>query len=348
MTGKPYSSVREMARKFEGLAKEVSNTTPTTTTISNTKEERRKLAYQKRPSKPVKPLPDRASGSSSTSSTIKTDEEEDVDDDDDDDDLLFDKLITDINIVVNDTSSSTMPFENYYNEDYSNMENIYEEVLYDTVATDLPPGQRVVEELLERERSYVRNLTKGIMNYMMAPDDPDRPSQADRAHIFGNIIVIRNFHQNTFLPSLESSASDIEKMCNCICNYIEQGYLYSYIEYAINRKRAKMLYDQNQVYFRRRAAEVDDPLGIEAAFLLQPIQRLPRYQLLLYQLIQQLGARLSNDEHDNVKAKIAACCLAEKHIQRLLDRMNESMTISDIVEFQTVSRARSEYFIYLN
>lgn len=337
-----------MARKFEGLADEVSKK-------DTTKDERRELAYQRRPKKPVKSQPQQreSAGSSSSSSIIRTDDEHEYDDDDDD--LLFDKLITDINIVCRHSATSLLlsEYTSTENEDLYSNEHIYDEVAYHAISEpsstspidsnhQQQPGQRVIDELLERERSYLLNLTNGITNYMMAPDAPDRPIEAERAHIFSNIAVIRNFHQNTFLPGLERSAHDVERLCNCICEYIELGYFYSYIEYAINRKRAKMLCDQHRMYFRRRAAEVDDPLGIEAAFLLQPIQRLPRYRLLLYQLIQQLGVRLSNDEHGNIKAKIAACCRAEKHIQRLLDRMNDSMIISDIIEFQTVSVAYAE------
>lgn len=69
-----------------------------------------------------------------------------------------------------------------------------------------------------------------------------------------------------------------------------------------------------------------DKLGINS-FLVQPIQRLPKYQLLLHQLIKELGKTL---DEDGVKDKIAACCRAEKHIQRLLDRVNDSMSINDI------------------
>lgn len=131
----------------------------------------------------------------------------------------------------------------------------------------------------------------------------------------------------------------------------QDGYFYSYIEYAINRKRSELLCDQHQTYFRRRRAEVGDALGLEN-FLIQPIQRLPKYQLLLYQMIRHLGMRLSHEDDDDtgdpaaadgsgtrtsdsVKWQIAACCRAEKHIQRLLDRLNASMTIADITDFHT-------------
>lgn len=68
-----------------------------------------------------------------------------------------------------------------------------------------------------------------------------------------------------------------------------------------------------------------DRLGINS-FLLQPIQRLPRYQMLLNEIIKDLSKDLEN----TTKQAIAACCKAEKNVQRLLDLVNESMSINDI------------------
>lgn len=325
------ANVRDMARKFEGLFKEL-HINSVDRKDSTSREAERMLAYRQRHKKPTKSHSER--GSSSSTGTTTAD-----DDDNDDDDLLFDKLITDVNIVVNQsTPSSMLLFGSSVDEKVSvSLESPETTIVLDSI------GHRVIEELLTVERSYLRNLTDGITNYMMAPYAHDRPGSADLAHIFANIIVIRNFHENTFLPALESNANDVEQLCNCFCQFIDAGYFYSYIEYAINRKRAKALCDQNQTYFRRRAAEVGDRLGLESAFLMMPIQRLPRYQLLLFELIKQLGVWLSSDEHDGITAKIAACCRAEKCIQRLLDRMNDSMMISDIVEFQSVSRTEEKY-----
>jgi hypothetical protein len=74
-----------------------------------------------------------------------------------------------------------------------------------------------------------------------------------------------------------------------------------------------------------------DRLGINS-FLLQPIQRLPRYQLLLNEIIKDLTKDL-----ENCKQAIAACCVAEKNIQRLLDTVNESMSINDVRNCYDVS-----------
>lgn len=102
--------------------------------------------------------------------------------------------------------------------------------------------------------------------------------------------------------------------------------------YAINGKRSEYLCQLNKQFFQDRQNEMDDRLGINS-FLVQPIQRLPKYRLLLSELIKEFGKQL----HENgVKIIIAACCRAEKHIQRLLDRVNSSMSINEIVDCNEV------------
>lgn len=71
---------------------------------------------------------------------------------------------------------------------------------------------------------------------------------------------------------------------------------------------------------------MDDSLGI-GSFLMQPIQRLPKYQLLLHQLIKELGKEVTAV---GVEEKLRVCVRAEKEVQRLLDRVNSSMIINDI------------------
>ena len=49
--------------------------------------------------------------------------------------------------------------------------------------------------------------------------------------------------------------------------------------------------------------------------------------MLLMEVIKELGNTL-----ESVKDQIAACCIAEKNMQRLLDTVNESMSINDLHE----------------
>lgn len=79
-------------------------------------------------------------------------------------------------------------------------------------------------------------------------------------------------------------------------------------------------------------------MGVNS-FLVQPIQRLPKYKLLLTQLISELAKNL---EQEGIKMQIAACCRAEKTLQRLLDTVNESMNINDILECNDVSEEHAQ------
>lgn len=87
---------------------------------------------------------------------------------------------------------------------------------------------------------------------------------------------------------------------------------------------------EQSAYFRQIQDEIGDKLGVNS-FLVQPIQRLPKYRLLLGQLFSELGKRFGPHD-DSIKNELGACCLAEKRIQRLLRLLDGSVEISDIVD----------------
>lgn len=117
----------------------------------------------------------------------------------------------------------------------------------------------------------------------------------------------------------------------------QKDFFYVYILYAINRQKSEKICDVHRDYFKEIQNEATDKLGVNS-FLVQPIQRLPKYKLLLGQLFSQLGKRISVHD-DSTKNEIAACCLADKRLQRLLDTVNGSMNINDIVGCNEVSVA---------
>lgn len=104
--------------------------------------------------------------------------------------------------------------------------------------------------------------------------------------------------------------------------------------YYINRKRSEDLcqLNENKIFFKNRQNEIKDKLGLNS-FLLTPVQRLPKYGLLLGQLIKEFTKQLNQD---GVKKKIAACCRADKQVQRLLERVNTSMQINEIIDCNEV------------
>lgn len=76
---------------------------------------------------------------------------------------------------------------------------------------------------------------------------------------------------------------------------------------------------------------MDDKLGLNS-FLLQPIQRLPRYKLLLAEINKEILKQLEDTLLESVKDEIGILCKAEKRLERFIDIVNEAMSINDIQE----------------
>lgn len=70
------------------------------------------------------------------------------------------------------------------------------------------PGrlQLVLAEMVATEREYVRALDYTMENYFPELDRPDVPQglRGQRAHLFGNLEKLRDFHCHFFLRELEA------------------------------------------------------------------------------------------------------------------------------------------------
>lgn len=110
----------------------------------------------------------------------------------------------------------------------------------------------------------------------------------------------------------------------------QNDYFYIYVLYAINRPKSERICTENRSYFKKIQDEIGDKLGVNS-FLVQPIQRLPKYHVLLDHLFKELGKRIGEHD-DSIKHELGACCLACKQMQRLLETVDGSMNINEIVD----------------
>lgn len=115
------------------------------------------------------------------------------------------------------------------------------------------------------------------------------------------------------LPKLLRCGMSPQKVAATFINYVESNQFDIYIYYGINMKKSERVCMENDYFFKQIQK---DRLGIRS-FLLEPIQRLPRYQMLLAEMSKDLMQDL-----DENKDTIAACCRAEKKVQKLLDTVN--------------------------
>ncbi|XP_029937725.1 pleckstrin homology domain-containing family G member 3 isoform X2 [Myripristis murdjan] len=147
---------------------------------------------------------------------------------------------------------------------------------------------RVVMEIIETERTYVRDLRSIVEDYLAHIIDmgslPIRPEQV--CALFGNIEDIYEFNSE-LLQSLDMCENDPVAVARCFVDKSE--YFEIYTQYCTNYPnsvaaltdcmRSKTL----AKFFRERQASLKRSLPL-GSYLLKPVQRILKYHLLLQEI----------------------------------------------------------------
>ncbi|XP_017461869.1 PREDICTED: rho guanine nucleotide exchange factor 25-like, partial [Rhagoletis zephyria] len=201
-----------------------------------------------------------------------------------------------------------------------------EAVLRDKSSQHIKP---ILDELIKTEETYVENLRIGLENYgnIFARKDLPIGLRGKKYVLLGNIGQIYEFHLEEFLPMLHANRRDLKRIFDEFQHYIDKNLFYCYVIFTMNKQRSLKLCDTYKNYFKRIQNELDDKLGINS-FLVQPIQRMARYPLLLQQFITTLFKHRDFE----IKPLLESCCRLEKKMRTLLTTTNESEVINDIIE----------------
>ncbi|RZF49087.1 hypothetical protein LSTR_LSTR008373 [Laodelphax striatellus] len=151
----------------------------------------------------------------------------------------------------------------------------------------------VLTELLETERIYVSELGSILKGYKSAMSSDDMrlllpPGLEEKSDIlFGNLDEIYKFHGEVFLQDLENCISTTELVALCFTHRRESFHrLYSYYCQNIPRsERLRSTVGDNNAFFQACQLKLGHKLPL-AAYLLKPVQRITKYQLLLKDLLQ--------------------------------------------------------------
>lgn len=149
-------------------------------------------------------------------------------------------------------------------------------------------------EILETERSFVQSLEQCITRYLKVLRGPRAdvlpPESVDK--LFGNLEDVFQ-HNRRFLHLLEGQMNNWTEQTRIGATFdcYWEGYTTQiYSEYANNCDEAIALYYsllEGTPAFRAFVQEVQKAGGMDlASYLIMPIQRLPRYMLLLQRLLQ--------------------------------------------------------------
>ncbi|XP_019376569.1 PREDICTED: proto-oncogene DBL [Gavialis gangeticus] len=149
----------------------------------------------------------------------------------------------------------------------------------------------VINELIETERVYVEELFTVLTGYRGEMDNPDMiilmPAvlRNRKDILFGNMPEIYDFHHKIFLHSLENCLGAPERVGFCFLERREDFQMYE--KYCQNKPRSEALWRQcsESTFFQECQRKLEHKLGLDS-YLLKPVQRLTKYQLLLKELLK--------------------------------------------------------------
>ncbi|XP_049544753.1 uncharacterized protein LOC125956699 isoform X1 [Anopheles darlingi] len=151
----------------------------------------------------------------------------------------------------------------------------------------------VLAELLETERIYVAemgSILKGYRDEMLSEEmscmvPPGLQGKSDI--LFGNLHELYTFHNEIFLKDLENCISTTELVALCFVQRRDTFFrLYSY--YCQNIPRSERLREtlvDTHLFLQECQKKLGHKLPL-AAYLLKPVQRITKYQLLLKDLLK--------------------------------------------------------------
>ncbi|VDK85078.1 unnamed protein product [Litomosoides sigmodontis] len=167
---------------------------------------------------------------------------------------------------------------------------------HETVEVDQPTSRLnfAIAELVNTERNYVREL-RSIVDFYIRPFEAVENEHLIGAHLrdrsdilFGNIPDLLNFHSNYLLADFLAAKNSIIEICRCFLNY-RSKFLQLYHHYCQNKRLGESLRKEQQAdgaimkFFAECQKRAGHPLPL-SAYLLKPIQRITKYQLLLKEI----------------------------------------------------------------
>ncbi|XP_027147610.1 guanine nucleotide exchange factor DBS isoform X2 [Larimichthys crocea] len=151
--------------------------------------------------------------------------------------------------------------------------------------------RHVMNELLETERAYVEELLCVLEGYAAEMDNPamahliPNTLLSKKDVLFGNMSEIYQFHKRTFLKELEAYTDCPELVGRCFLERMKDLQIYE--AYCQNKPRSESLWRQcsDCAFFQECQKKLEHKLGLDS-YLLKPVQRITKYQLLLKELLK--------------------------------------------------------------
>ncbi|VTJ83696.1 Hypothetical predicted protein, partial [Marmota monax] len=151
--------------------------------------------------------------------------------------------------------------------------------------------RHVMNELLDTERAYVEELLSVLEGYAAEMENPlmthliSTGLHNKKDVLFGNMEEIYHFHNRVFLRELERCTDCPELVGRCFLERMEDFQIYE--KYCQNKPRSESLWRQcsDCPFFQECQKKLDHKLSLDS-YLLKPVQRITKYQLLLKEMLK--------------------------------------------------------------
>uniref|UniRef100_A0A914YTF7 DH domain-containing protein n=1 Tax=Panagrolaimus superbus TaxID=310955 RepID=A0A914YTF7_9BILA len=205
----------------------------------------------------------------------------------------------------------------------------------------------VIEELKTTEESYVRELREIIEYYIKPFDAPENYSQfppqlrGQSKGIFGNIQTLYKFHER--LSHCFNSTDSIVEICHLIIDR-RRDFLSLYRPYCQNKPISEAIRNEHHIESMKFFIDCQQRAGHLlplSSYLLKPIQRVTKYQLLLKELLRYSP----DDVRKDVTAALAAMLDLLSQLNADLNQLHISAFAGDLHLLGPL-RLQTECFVY--
>ncbi|XP_053326998.1 kalirin isoform X2 [Spea bombifrons] len=182
----------------------------------------------------------------------------------------------------------------------------------------------VLNELVQTEVDYVKDLGVVVENFIPRMKEKGTPEEMDGKEkiVFGNIHQIYDWHKDFFLGELQKCIEEPERLAQLFIKHERR--LHMYVVYCQNKPRSEYVVAEYDSYFEEVTQEINQRFTI-SDFLIKPIQRITKYQLLLKDFLrysEKAGLDCSETER-----AVELMCLVPK-------RCNDMMNLGRLQGFE--------------
>uniref|UniRef100_A0A8P4KBU8 Uncharacterized protein n=1 Tax=Dicentrarchus labrax TaxID=13489 RepID=A0A8P4KBU8_DICLA len=138
----------------------------------------------------------------------------------------------------------------------------------------------VVNEMIQSEKDYVKDLgviVEGFMSRLEVRGIPEDMRGKDKI-VFGNIQQIYDWHRDFFLVELDRCVQNHDLLADLFIRHERR--LHMYVVYCQNKPRSEFIVIEYENFFEEIQHEISCRMSI-SDYLIKPIQRITKYQLLL-------------------------------------------------------------------